>query len=71
MIIHSIVNQETIFGEADSSPNIVELEYKGSLVQALQLPNNQYKIERIISTYPKDYLSNELYPGLLIKHDFS
>lgn len=69
MIIHSIIPLEVIFNESDkcTAAKYMEMEYLGEKVQVASLQNNEYRIERILSTSPKAYLNPKLQPGTIIQ----
>ncbi len=70
MILYSIVPPEVVFANAqDESPaRRVEIEWKGEKVEARELGNNRYVIERLISTSPKAFLNPDLQPGTVIEN---
>lgn len=69
MILYSIVPSEVVFGDYSANPvsASMEMDYMGYRVQVSALPNNQYVINRLISTSPKAYLDPRLQPGTVIR----
>lgn len=67
-MIYSIIPNEIIFNDFQDEKNYEyeEIEYKGYLLQVTLDKNNEYKIQRIISTDPYAYLNSEIQPGNLI-----
>lgn len=72
MILYTIMPMEIIFqNQEDNRGNTsVTMDYKGVKVEAVMTSNNQYIINRILSTSPKVFLNPELQPGTVIKGDF-
>ncbi|MDD3839262.1 MAG: YlzJ-like family protein [Clostridia bacterium] len=62
MIIHSIVCIENIFWD-NFSEKIEEIDYQGVMLQAIKTDYNKYKIIRIISSNPNDYMRQDIQPG--------
>lgn len=71
-MLYTIVPLEIIF--ADEEPSIesiadhqeVELNQEGIRLMVQQSVSGQYKISRLISTNPQDYLRAEWQPGSII-----
>ena len=72
MILYSIIPPEVVFGdfEKNDEKEHMEIEYLGEKVMVTPLSNNQYKVDRIISTSPKAYLNPKLIPGEVINGSF-
>ena len=71
MMLYTIIPSEAIFdpgSETGPAENSEEVEIKQGPVSLLTqaLPGGQYKINRIISTDPQDYLKPEWQPGSII-----
>lgn len=72
MMLYTIIPSEAIFdAEPQTSPlesSADEVEIKQGPVSLLTqpLPGGQYKINRIISTDPQDYLRPEWQPGSIM-----
>ena len=60
---------EVIFQKIEDTRQntIVTMDYMGVKVEAIMTSNNQYVINRILTTSPKDYLNPKLQPGAVIK----
>lgn len=72
MILYTIVPHNVIFGfGTDIYSQIFEIEYFGEKVQVYSLQDNEYIINRIVSTSPKAFLKPELQPGTIIKASFN
>lgn len=68
MILYTMMPQELIFPEDANVWNKIEmLNVKGVPVLAEQLDEG-YRITRILSSNPFDYLNPELAPGNVIRH---
>lgn len=71
MMLYTIIPLEAIFDpemETSSGESTAEVEIKQGPVSLLAqpLPGGQYKINRIISTDPQDYLRPEWQPGSIM-----
>jgi len=71
MMLYTIIPSEAIFDsepETGLTENSSEVEIKQGSVSLLTqaLPGGQYKINRIISTDPQDYLKPEWQPGSIM-----
>jgi len=65
------VPYNVIFGySADKYSELFEVEYLGEKVEVYSLQDNEYVINRIVSTSPKTFLKPELQPGTIIKANF-
>lgn len=71
-MLYTIIPIESIF-DSDSENSIdkdshgeVEIEQGRASLLAQSLPGGQYKITRIISTDPQDYLKPEWQPGTIM-----
>ncbi|WP_058485209.1 YlzJ-like family protein [Defluviitalea phaphyphila] len=66
-MIYSIIPNDVIFRDLKYEKNYEreEIEYKGCILQVSSYDNG-YKIQRIISTNPIDYLNKEIQPGNVI-----
>ena len=66
MILYSIIPAEVVFNDSNNeNPVSKEINYLGEKVIAMPFENNQYKIQRIISTSPQAYLNPKLQPGAI------
>ena len=59
---------EIIFGREENS-KVSEIKYKSYTLEGSLVSGNMYKVERIISTNPRDYLNEEISPGKIITVD--
>jgi hypothetical protein len=72
MILYTIVPYNVIFGfGSEIYSQIFEIEYLGEKVQVYSLKDNEYIINRVVSTSPKAFLKPELQPGTVIKAGFN
>lgn len=66
MIHHTIIPPELIFPEQlESFTDQVQLMHNG-IPMVVEQSGNMYKIVRIMSSDPADYLNSELHPGSYI-----
>lgn len=64
MILYTITPHEWIFPAVqESAPQVENFYYKGVLVTAERTENQGYRIIKIDSTNPFDYLNDEFRPG--------
>lgn len=70
MILYTIMPNEWVFPveEGNESPQM-NFYYNGVIVTAERDMSNVYKIVKITSTNPNDYLSADLQPGSIINVD--
>ncbi|NLY75843.1 MAG: hypothetical protein GX075_11165 [Firmicutes bacterium] len=70
MFLYTIISPEAIFDESGSetgvAQNEVEIRRGETSLVAQALPDGQFKITRIISTDPQDYLKPEWQPGTIM-----
>ena len=69
MILYSIIPAEFVFENMEDSGihEYLEMEYLGERVIVSPLDDNQFVIDRLISTSLKAYLNPRLQPGSIIK----
>lgn len=72
MIIYSIMPDSVIWADNEKSvpQEAKEIEYNGVKLEVFPLQDNQYKINRILSSAPSMYLNPGLQPGNIIKGSF-
>lgn len=66
MIIHSIVPHEMIFPANDSTFSEQKHLIRNGIPMLVEPNGNQYKVIRIMSSNPADYLRDDLCPGSYI-----
>lgn len=67
MILWTVVPEEIIFaGQNQPVISCEEIEYLGQKVMAEKISQNEFRIVRLLTTDPADYLRNELQPGRII-----
>lgn len=73
MIHYSIYDTSVIFGNQgfglssnQASLNYSDMNIEGVMVQVSRSNNSEIRIERILSTNPKDYLNPKLQPGSIV-----
>ncbi|MHB8063721.1 MAG: YlzJ-like family protein [Ruminiclostridium sp.] len=74
MILYTIYDPNVIFknpgsGDQQVNASYSELSVDGIMMQVTQTNNKNFRIERIISTNPADYLNPRFQPGNII-HTF-
>jgi hypothetical protein len=69
MILYTIVDPNYVFGNGMQSeeykdlPRLIETCIDGVMVECQQLEKDTLRVERILSTNPKDFLKPNLQPG--------
>ncbi|KRG09628.1 YlzJ-like family protein [Lederbergia galactosidilytica] len=66
MILHTIVPQELIFQGAEQEFTTQQMITRNGIPLIVEQDEKMYKVVRILSSNPDDYLRNDLYPGALI-----
>lgn len=72
MMLYTIVPIETIFEEEDSagtgvfSPTPIMIRRDGIDLLVEQMPGGEYRIQRLISTNPRDFLNPKWQPGSIL-----
>lgn len=71
MIFYSIYDTSVVFGNQGYGDNsaktsFAEMKVDGVTVQVSKSNNSELRIERILSTNPKDYLNPKLQPGSIV-----
>ncbi|SDD44205.1 YlzJ-like family protein [Sporomusa acidovorans] len=67
MILWTIVPEDIIFaGKNQPVIPCEEIEYLGQKVLAEKISHNEFRVVRLLTTDPADYLRNELQPGQII-----
>ncbi|HOJ09035.1 MAG TPA: YlzJ-like family protein [Clostridiales bacterium] len=67
MILYSIIPLDVVFGNNNEKfGELFEIEYMGEKVQVYSSTEDEYVINRVISTSPKAFLRAELQPGSFI-----
>jgi hypothetical protein len=76
MCLYTIVPLEVIFEEAiepefknwqKSEAHAFEINYSGRNFMVQSLPSGRFKIDRLISTDPQDYLNPDWQPGSILR----
>lgn len=62
----SVVFGNQGFGDISANTNFCEMNVEGVTVQVSKSSNAEIRIERILSTNPKDYLNPKLQPGTIV-----
>ena len=65
MVLWTVMPLEDVFPQ-EYSPNYEEMEYSGVRMYVERVSNDEYRVVRILSTNPQDYLRKELQPGQII-----
>ncbi len=71
MIFYSIYDTSVVFGnrgfdDISANTSFCEMNVDGVMVQVSRSNNSELRIERILSTNPKDYLNPKLQPGSIV-----
>jgi hypothetical protein len=68
MILHTIIDPESIWQQKTEIREKKEIEYKGVRLEVIQDDEKAVLIDRIITTNLKDYLDPGLQPGCKIEY---
>ncbi|MCE5287059.1 MAG: YlzJ-like family protein [Pelosinus sp.] len=68
MILWTAMPIEAVLDGIETSPVYIEAEYNGRRLLLENIAHNQYKIVRLISTDPAEYLCNDNQPGTIITY---
>lgn len=69
MIIWSIVPPEIMWNASDNLPAYEEIQWHGMKCVVEKTSPTQYKVIRLLTTDPNDYLRIELQPGSTLTYD--
>ena len=69
MVIYTPVPIEDVLKDYDKVKELKEINYQGRKLQVETLEDGRYKIVRIISSSPQDYLNPRLQPGLTLQNE--
>ena len=69
MILWSIIPPEMIWGTVNPPSPYEEIEYNGMKCLVEKTSTTQYRVVRLLTTNPTDYLCTELEPGKLLTYD--
>jgi hypothetical protein len=68
VILWTPIPMEVVLAGMEDSPAYLEVEYNGRTLLLENIVHNQYKIVRLISTNPEEYLRNDNQPGTVITY---
>lgn len=69
MILWTIVPEEIIFaGQNQPVSAYEEIEYLGQKVMVEKIAQNEFRVVRLLTTIPANYLRSELQPGTVISY---
>ncbi|MDU2066152.1 MAG: YlzJ-like family protein [Sporomusaceae bacterium] len=66
MILWTIMPPEAVFPEANPEHGYKQMRYLGCNIFAEELSVSKYRLVRLLSTDPADYLRPELQPGRIL-----
>lgn len=68
MLLWTIMPQEVIYAAEEYCPEYQEIDYAGLKMMVEKTTPTEYRIVRLLSTDPYDYLRPETQPGRLITY---
>lgn len=69
MIIYTTVPPEIVFAERqETKPQSKYILFNGTALEVTSAAEGQYKVNRVISTCPEDYLDPQIKPGMVIEY---
>ncbi|KUO52262.1 MAG: hypothetical protein APF76_04280 [Desulfitibacter sp. BRH_c19] len=69
MVLYTPLLVEEVLKDQDKIKELREIDYQGKRLQVEMLEEGQYRIVRIISSCPQDFLISELQPGTVLKNE--
>lgn len=69
MILWTIVPEDVIFA-SQNQPDLIceEIDYSGQKLIVEQISPSEFRINRLLTTNPSDYLDSKLQPGKIIRY---
>jgi hypothetical protein len=58
---------EAVFPQ-DYNPSYEDIEYAGTQMSVEKVSVNQYRVVRLLSTNPEDYLRQDIQPGTILSY---
>lgn len=68
MVLWTIMPDEVLFAQ-DYSPVLEEVELAGTRMMVEKTAGDGYRVVRILSTDPQDYLRHDIQPGTVFHND--
>ncbi|WP_028307301.1 YlzJ-like family protein [Desulfitibacter alkalitolerans] len=68
MVIYTPLLMEEVLRDYDKIKDLKEINYQGRRLQVEMLDNGQYRIARILSSSPQDFLDPKLQPGTILQN---
>jgi len=69
MILWSIIPPDMVWGNVDPPSAYEEIEYNGMKCLVEKTNPTQYRVVRLLTTNPNDYLSTALQPGTIVSYE--
>ena len=69
MVLYTPMPIEEVLKDQDKIREFKEIDYQGRKIQVEMLENGQYRIARILSSSPQDFLDPQLQPGLVLRNE--
>ncbi len=69
MMLWSIIPPEIILSDVTARPIYEEVEYSNMKCIVEKVNSTQYRIVKLLTTDPNDYLRSELQPGTLLMYE--
>ena len=69
MVIYTPMSIEEVLKDYDKVKEFKEINYQGKKLQVEMLESGQYRIVRILSSSPQDFLDPKLQPGLILQNE--
>lgn len=67
MIIYTPLSMDEVLKDQDKIKQLKEIDYQGKRVQVEMLEEGLYRVVRIISSFPQDFLIPDLQPGTVLR----
>ncbi|MBS3968811.1 MAG: YlzJ-like family protein [Clostridia bacterium] len=69
MVLYTPLLIEEVLKDYDKIKEFKEINYQGRKLQVEMLENGQYRIARILSSSPQDFLDPKLQPGIILQNE--
>ncbi len=69
MVLWTVMPDEVIFAQ-DYSPVFEDVEIAGTRMLVEKTAGDEYRVVRLLSTDPQDYLRNDIQPGTVFRNEY-
>ncbi|MDF2876547.1 MAG: YlzJ-like protein [Sporomusa sp.] len=69
MVLWTVMPMEAVFPQ-DYNPTYEDIEFAGTKMVVEKTSVDEYRVIRILSTDPQDYLRQDIQPGTVLRNDY-